>query len=244
VRTTILSDIRRSSVILCLTSKWVWHQNGQELPAKSVTGCEWESNGNSSNSHIFFCCTLWFSADCTSLQHDWTIRNCWLVTFKMLISQLIVMSRFTLQLNQSLDPKWAHSWLSKRHFTASSQETQHFDSTWQRHHIQSQLFTYKSGPWCIDETWHESGRFKYYEMILCYANGILCLSHNLEASIKGIQRTFKSKDTKIEVPTNYLVAQISQKQLAAFQFGRWILSFSTSWGTYHTLLGTLCHLQL
>jgi hypothetical protein len=53
--------------------------------------------------------------------------------------------------------------------------------------------------------------FKYYEMILCYVNDVLCISHNPEASMKGIQGTFKLKDDKIEVPTNYLGAQISQK---------------------------------
>jgi hypothetical protein len=55
--------------------------------------------------------------------------------------------------------------------------------------------------------------FKYYEMILCYVDDILCVSHNLEASMKGIQGTFKFKDEKIEVPTYYLGAQISQKPI-------------------------------
>jgi hypothetical protein len=55
--------------------------------------------------------------------------------------------------------------------------------------------------------------FKYYEMILCYVDDVLCVSHDPEASMKGIQGTFKLKDDKIEVPTNYLGAQISQKAI-------------------------------
>jgi hypothetical protein len=55
--------------------------------------------------------------------------------------------------------------------------------------------------------------FKYYEMILCYADDVLSISHDLEASMKGIQGTFKFEDDKIEVPTNYLRAQISQKAI-------------------------------
>jgi hypothetical protein len=53
--------------------------------------------------------------------------------------------------------------------------------------------------------------FKYYEMLLVYVDDVLCISHDAEATMKGIQGTFKLKEDKIEIPTNYLGAQISQK---------------------------------
>jgi hypothetical protein len=52
-----------------------------------------------------------------------------------------------------------------------------------------------------------------YEMILCYDDNVLCISHDPEASMKGIQGTFKLKDNKIEMPTNYPGAQFSQKAI-------------------------------
>jgi hypothetical protein len=48
-------------------------------------------------------------------------------------------------------------------------------------------------------------------MLLVYVDDVLCISHDLTATMKGIQGTFKLKGNKIEVPTYYLGAQISQK---------------------------------
>jgi hypothetical protein len=53
--------------------------------------------------------------------------------------------------------------------------------------------------------------FEYYEMVLVYVDDVLCISHDPAATMKGIQGTFKLKDDKIEKPTHYLGAQISQK---------------------------------
>jgi hypothetical protein len=53
--------------------------------------------------------------------------------------------------------------------------------------------------------------FEYYEMVLVYVDDVLSISHDPEATMKGIQGTFKLKDDKIEKPTMYLGAQISQK---------------------------------
>ena len=48
--------------------------------------------------------------------------------------------------------------------------------------------------------------FKYYEMLLVYVDDVLCVSHDAEATMSGIQTTFKLKGDKVEIPTNYLGA--------------------------------------
>jgi hypothetical protein len=53
--------------------------------------------------------------------------------------------------------------------------------------------------------------FKYYEMLLVYVDDVLCISHDAEATMSGIQTTFKLKGDKVEVPTNYLGAQVTKK---------------------------------
>jgi hypothetical protein len=50
-------------------------------------------------------------------------------------------------------------------------------------------------------------------MLLVYVDDVLCISHDPTATMKGIQGTFKLKGDKIEVPTHYLGAQISQKTI-------------------------------
>jgi hypothetical protein len=55
--------------------------------------------------------------------------------------------------------------------------------------------------------------FKYYEMLLVYVDNVLCISHDSEATMKGIQGTFKLKEDKIEVPTSYLGAQTSKRDI-------------------------------
>jgi hypothetical protein len=42
--------------------------------------------------------------------------------------------------------------------------------------------------------------FEYYELVLCYGDDVLCMSHNAMKTMKGIQRSFKLKDDKIEEP--------------------------------------------
>jgi hypothetical protein len=53
--------------------------------------------------------------------------------------------------------------------------------------------------------------FEYYEMLLVYVDDVLCISHDGEATMKGIQETFKLKGDKIDVPTHYLGAQVAKK---------------------------------
>ena len=48
-------------------------------------------------------------------------------------------------------------------------------------------------------------------MLLVYVDDVLSVSHDAEATMKGIQGTFKLKGDKIEVPTHYLGAQVTQK---------------------------------
>ena len=48
-------------------------------------------------------------------------------------------------------------------------------------------------------------------MLLVYVDNVLSVSHDAEATMKGIQGTFKLKGDKIEVLTHYLGTQVSQK---------------------------------
>ena len=40
--------------------------------------------------------------------------------------------------------------------------------------------------------------FQYYEMVLCYFDDVLCISDEPTKTTKGVQRTFKLKDDKID----------------------------------------------
>jgi hypothetical protein len=64
--------------------------------------------------------------------------------------------------------------------------------------------------------------FKYYKMLLVYVDDVLCISHDLETTMKCIQGTFKLKKDKIEVPTNYLDVQIYKKMINGISF--WTMS--------------------
>ena len=46
--------------------------------------------------------------------------------------------------------------------------------------------------------------FEYYEMILCYVDDVLSISHDAMKTLKGIQHEFKFKDDKITEPENCL----------------------------------------
>ena len=48
-------------------------------------------------------------------------------------------------------------------------------------------------------------------MLLVYVDDVLCISHDAEATMKGIQGMFKLEGDKIKVPTDYLGAQITKK---------------------------------
>ena len=48
-------------------------------------------------------------------------------------------------------------------------------------------------------------------MLLVYVDDVLSVSHDAEATMKGIQGMFKLKGDKIEVPTHYLGTQVAQK---------------------------------
>ena len=45
---------------------------------------------------------------------------------------------------------------------------------------------------------------KYYEMILCYVDDVLSISHDPMSAINGIKALFKLKGDKAEPPTMYL----------------------------------------
>jgi len=48
--------------------------------------------------------------------------------------------------------------------------------------------------------------FEYYELVLCYVDDVLCMSHDAMKTMKGKQRSFKLKDDKIEEPNTFLGA--------------------------------------
>ncbi len=49
--------------------------------------------------------------------------------------------------------------------------------------------------------------FKYYKMVLCYVNDVICLSHKATETLREVmQGTFKVKQDKIEPPDIYLRA--------------------------------------
>ena len=55
----------------------------------------------------------------------------------------------------------------------------------------------------------KSNGVKYWEYILCYINGILCISHGPIKSMKLTQLKFKIKENRIKPLTTYLSATIS-----------------------------------
>ena len=44
------------------------------------------------------------------------------------------------------------------------------------------------------------GGFEYYEMILCYVDDVLIISHDAMKTMKGMQHKFKLKDDNIAEP--------------------------------------------
>ena len=55
----------------------------------------------------------------------------------------------------------------------------------------------------------KSDRFEYYELVLCYVEDLLCMSHDAIRTIKEIQISFNFKDDKIEKPETYQGAGLS-----------------------------------
>jgi Reverse transcriptase (RNA-dependent DNA polymerase) len=55
--------------------------------------------------------------------------------------------------------------------------------------------------------------FEYYEMMLCYVDDILCLSHNVKPCMEQLQEVFTIKDGKIEEPEIYLGAKLEKKNM-------------------------------
>ena len=60
----------------------------------------------------------------------------------------------------------------------------------------------------------KSDEFQYYEMVLCYVDDVLCISDDLMKTMKGIQRTFKLKDDKIDEPEDCLGATLEKMILS------------------------------
>ena len=52
--------------------------------------------------------------------------------------------------------------------------------------------------------------FKYWELILCYVDDLLCVHEDPSIALKQIQNNFKFKDDKIEEPATYLGGDLSK----------------------------------
>ena len=48
--------------------------------------------------------------------------------------------------------------------------------------------------------------FEYWELVLCYVDDVLRISHNPMKTMRQNQGKFKLKDNKIKEPSNYLGA--------------------------------------
>jgi hypothetical protein len=64
--------------------------------------------------------------------------------------------------------------------------------------------------------------FEYYEMVLCYADDILSISHDPHSTLIALMSTFKLKDAKIEEPEIYLGAHFGKMVIERIEF--WTMS--------------------
>jgi Reverse transcriptase (RNA-dependent DNA polymerase) len=64
--------------------------------------------------------------------------------------------------------------------------------------------------------------FEYYEMVLCYVDDILAISHDPRPTLIALTSTFKLKDDKIEPPDVYLGAQLGRMQAKSVE--SWTMS--------------------
>ena len=53
----------------------------------------------------------------------------------------------------------------------------------------------------------KQGGFVYYEYVLCYADGVLCISDDPIFTMKGVQAKFKMKGDKIYESDRYRGAE-------------------------------------
>ena len=60
----------------------------------------------------------------------------------------------------------------------------------------------ESGVW-LEKAVRADG-FQYYEIVLCYVDDAIFISENPMKTMKGIHRTFKLKDDKIDKPKDYI----------------------------------------
>jgi hypothetical protein len=56
----------------------------------------------------------------------------------------------------------------------------------------------------------KSNGFEYYELVLCYVDDILSISHDPKVTLQALTSVFKLKDDKIEEPDMYLGAQLEK----------------------------------
>ena len=56
--------------------------------------------------------------------------------------------------------------------------------------------------------------FPYYELILCYVNDVLSISHDPMKTMNGIRANFTLKDDKMEKPDIYLGASLEKMATA------------------------------
>jgi Reverse transcriptase (RNA-dependent DNA polymerase) len=65
----------------------------------------------------------------------------------------------------------------------------------------------------------KSNGFEYYEMVLCYVDDILSISHDPHSTLIALTTTFKLKDDKIEAPDVYLGAELAKMKVGSGEEG-------------------------
>ena len=60
----------------------------------------------------------------------------------------------------------------------------------------------------------KSDGFQHYEMVLCYVDDVQCISDDPIKTMKGIQRTLKLKDDKIDETEYYLGDTLEKMKLS------------------------------
>ena len=56
--------------------------------------------------------------------------------------------------------------------------------------------------------------FKYYELVLCYVDDVLAISHDPMKTMNGVRRSFTLKGNKVEEPETYLGASLAKMATA------------------------------
>ncbi len=78
-------------------------------------------------------------------------------------------------------------------------------------------------PRCPYKARKEAGWVEYYELVLCYVDDVICVSHKAVDTLREIMKgTFTIKEDKVEPPNIYLGAQLIKKPIEGQEC--WVMS--------------------